>query len=110
MSQEKVDRNKASKANRKKDMQKEKTKLATIRVCAVALCAAIIGWGGYSIYQRQASNKTAETIEVDASALADYQNSLVQAEQDFCFFKCTNPHGDCIQFPWGSLFCTDYLA
>ena len=79
MSQEKVDRNKAAKANRKKDMQKEKTKLATIRVCAVALCAAI-GWGGYSIYQRQASNKTAETIEVDASALADYQNSLVQAE------------------------------
>ena len=70
MSQEKVDRNKAAKANRKKDMQKEKTKL----------CAAIIGWGGYSIYQRQASNKTAETIEVDASALADYQNSLVQAE------------------------------
>ena len=47
MSQEKVDRNKAAKANRKKDMQKE---------------------------------KTAETIEVDASALADYQNSLVQAE------------------------------
>lgn len=44
MSQEKVDRNKAAKANRKKDMQKEKTKLATIRVCAVALCAAIIGW------------------------------------------------------------------
>lgn len=43
MSQEKVDRNKAAKANRKKDMQKEKTKLATIRVCAVALCAAIIG-------------------------------------------------------------------
>lgn len=80
MSQEKVDRNKAAKANRKKDMQKEKTKLATIRVCAVALCAAIIGWGSYSIYQRQASNKTAETIEVDASALADYQNSLVQAE------------------------------
>ena len=77
MSQEKVDRNKAAKASRKKDMQKEKTKLATIRVCAVALCAAIIGWGGY---QRQASNKTAETIEVDASALADYQNSLVQAE------------------------------
>ena len=56
MSQEKVDRNKAAKASRKKDMQKEKTKLATIRVCAVALCAAIIGWGGYSIYQRQASN------------------------------------------------------
>ena len=80
MRQEKVDRNKAAKASRKKDMQKEKTKLATIRVCAVALCAAIIGWGGYSIYQRQASNKTAETIEVDASALADYQNSLVQAE------------------------------
>lgn len=80
MSQEKVDRNKAAKASRKKDMQKEKTKLATIRVCAVSLCAAIIGWGGYSIYQRQASNKTAETIEVDASALADYQNSLVQAE------------------------------
>lgn len=49
MSQEKVDRNKAAKASRKKDMQKEKTKLATIRVCAVALCAAIIGWGGYSI-------------------------------------------------------------
>ena len=42
MSQEKVDRNKAAKASRKKDMQKEKTKLATIRVCAVALCAAII--------------------------------------------------------------------
>ena len=42
MSQEKVDRNKAAKASRKKDMQKEKTKLATIRVCAVVLCAAII--------------------------------------------------------------------
>ena len=40
MSQEKVDRNKAAKANRKKDMQKEKTKLATIRVCAVQLSSA----------------------------------------------------------------------
>ena len=35
MSQEKVDRNKAAKASRKKDMQKEKTKLATIRVLSL---------------------------------------------------------------------------
>ena len=80
MSQEKVDRNKAAKASRKKICRKKKQS-SLLSVYAQLPCVLLSSaGGGYSIYQRQASNKTAETIEVDASALADYQNSLVQAE------------------------------
>ena len=50
MSQEKVDRYKEEKAHRKQNLKKAKAKSIAGRICAVAVAAVIIGWGGYSIY------------------------------------------------------------
>ena len=50
MSQEKVDRYKKEKANRKKNMKKEKFQ-NILRKCAVALVGIVlIGWIGFSAY------------------------------------------------------------
>lgn len=78
MSQAKVDRYKEEKANRKKTMKKEKYKSITARICAVAVCAAIIGWGGYSVYHRYEENQPTKYLEVDASAISDYESSLTE--------------------------------
>lgn len=76
MSQEKVDRYKAEKANRKQTMQREKYKSIAGRICAVAICAVLVGWCGYSIYQRYESTRPTEYLEVDTTAITDYENSL----------------------------------
>lgn len=80
MSQEKVDRYKAEKANRKKNMQKEKAKSIAARICAIAVCAVLVGWGGYSVYNRYEENKPTKYIEMDPTAISDYQSSLIDVE------------------------------
>lgn len=78
MSQAKVDRYKKEKANRKKTMKKEKYKSIATRICAVAVCAAILGWGGYSVYNRYEENQPTKYLEVDTSAISDYETSLTE--------------------------------
>ena len=77
MSQEKVDRYKEEKAHRKQNLKKAKAKSIAGRICAVAVAAVIIGWGGYSIYTHHKENKPTNYIEIDPTAINDYQNSLV---------------------------------
>ena len=76
MSQEKVDRYKEGKAHRKQNLKKAKAKSIAGRICAVAVAAVIIGWGGYSIYTHHEENKPTNYIEIDPTAINDYQNSL----------------------------------
>lgn len=80
MSQEKVDRYKEEKANRKKNMQKAKYKSIAAKICGIAVCAVIIGWGGYSIYDRYEENQPTKYLEIDTSAIDDYQASLTEEE------------------------------
>ena len=50
MSQEKIDRYKQEKANRKKNLKKQRT-MSLIRKGVLALaCVALVGWLGYSAY------------------------------------------------------------
>jgi len=76
MSQEKVDRYKLEKATRKQTLKKEKYKSIAGRTCGIVLFIAIIGWGGYSIYNHHETNKPTNYIDVDTSAINDYQNSI----------------------------------
>ncbi len=82
MSQAKVDRYKAEKANRKKTMKKEKIKGTFAAFCGTVVCIAIVGWIGYSAYgyfHTKEDNKPTQT-EVNLDALSDYMNTLQTAE------------------------------
>jgi hypothetical protein len=81
MSQEKVDRYKKEKANRKKTLKKEKYKSIAIRICTVLICAVIVGWGGYSIYNRYEKSRPTKYLTLDPSALEDYLGSLSEDDK-----------------------------
>ena len=50
MSQEKVDRYKQEKANRKKNIRKQRV-MGVVRTCVLSLAGlALVGWLGYSAY------------------------------------------------------------
>lgn len=80
MSQAKVDRYKAEKANRKEIMKKEKRMKVIRNVTASVVVVAVIGWIGYSGYTSYVNNQPAETAEVDYSAVADYLSNMYAAE------------------------------
>jgi len=62
MSQAKVDRYKKEKANRKKNMKKEKIQ-NVLRKCAVFVVALVlVGWIGYSAYNTYESKKPKEEL------------------------------------------------
>ena len=50
MSQAKVDKYKKEKANRKKEMAKQKTEKIIGIICGCAILVAIVGWAGYTGY------------------------------------------------------------
>lgn len=77
MSQEKVDRYKKEKANRKQILKREKAKSITIRMTGVLVCAALLGWIGYSGYAKWESSQPVKTTEITTDALSDYLNELV---------------------------------
>ncbi len=79
MSQAKVDQHKREKANRKKEMRKERIEriltMSLLGVIAIAICV----WIGFSIYGRVASDageQASSTVDVDMSALDGYMNGL----------------------------------
>lgn len=80
MSQAKVDRYKQEKANRKKIMAKEKLqrRLSIGAVCLV--CAALIGWAGYSAYGIYERNKPKVTTYANLDAVNEYLNGLTVTE------------------------------
>ena len=80
MSQEKVDRYKKEKANRKKNMKKEKA-YATLRRCMYGIVGLVlIGWVGYSVHNTYESNKKVEEVQIDYTSINNYTQNLMSAE------------------------------
>lgn len=80
MSQEKVDRYKQEKANRKKNMKKEKVATAVRRCLYGVVGLVLIGWVGYSAYNTYESKKGVEEVQIDYTAIDNYAQGLVSAE------------------------------
>lgn len=76
MSQEKIDRRKEEKANRKKNMQKQR-RLSIMRKAVLAVAGlALVGWLGYSAYDKYAADKNREITVVDYEAINEYLNGI----------------------------------
>lgn len=82
MSQKKVDQYKKEKANRKQIMKREKIKRRAVAACSTVVCAAVIGWVGYSAfgYFHNQNEKTPTQTEVDLTAISDYMSALTSEE------------------------------
>lgn len=78
MSQEKVDRYKAEKANRKKIMARERRMHLLAVVCGWAVVIGIVGWAGYSAYNIYENSKPMETIYANLDSINDYMQSLTE--------------------------------
>lgn len=76
MSQAKVDRYKEAKKNRKETMAKEKKQRTLNIAIASVVCAALLGWIGFSGYQVYQNTKPLETVYVDMTELNNYMNTL----------------------------------
>ena len=81
MSQKKVDEYKKEKANRAKNMAREKRILMLERILGIVIVAAVVFWAGFSIYRYGGSASNAKEPEikytdVNMSALYDYQSTL----------------------------------
>ena len=80
MSQAKVEQYKKEKANRKKEIAKQKAEHAAGIVCAWVILAALVGWAGYSGYQYYEQNRPTKTIYADTNAINDYVKGLDSTE------------------------------
>ena len=78
MSQEKVAKYKESKANRKELMKKEKQARQVRRVVAGVICAALLGWVGYSAVTYLQENQPRQEVQVDYSAIDEYADTLAE--------------------------------
>lgn len=76
MSQEKVAKYKEEKANRKAIMKKQKrAKILRSSIAGVVL-VAVVGWIGYSAVDFYLENRPRTEVEVDYTAITDYQQGL----------------------------------
>ena len=81
MSQEKVDRYKKEKANRKKNLKKEKFQ-NILRKCVVGVVGRVlIGWIWYSAYGTYESNKPKDKVQIDYTAVNDLTQNLADAAE-----------------------------
>ena len=78
MSQEKVAKYKEAKANRKEIMKKEKRARRVRKIVAGVVCAAVVGWVGYSAVAYYQENKPRLDVEVDYSAIDEYTATLTE--------------------------------
>ena len=80
MSQAKVDQHKKQKANRKKEMRKEKLERTAVGVLGVVIVAAICVWIGYSVYGKTTGNTGSDAessaVTVNSDAVDDYLDGL----------------------------------
>ena len=79
MSQKKVDAYKQEKANREKTMKKEKALLRLEKLIALAVCAVVVCWVGFSIYDKAVSEPVQEErqdTQINTTALDDYLTGL----------------------------------
>lgn len=81
MSQEKVDRYKQEKANRKKNMKKQKIQNAFRKLAVSVIGLAVVGWIGYSAYHTYESNRPKEEVQIDYTALDGLSQAVEQAAE-----------------------------
>ncbi len=78
MSQEKIDRYKQEKANRKKNMKKQRM-MSYVRKGVLALAGlALVGWLGYSAYDKFAADQSREMTTVNYEAVNSYLIDLTE--------------------------------
>lgn len=78
MSQAKVDRYKEEKANRKKNIRKQRI-MNVVRKCVLSLVAlALVGWLGYSAYDTYESNQERPVASVNYDAVNNYLSTISQ--------------------------------
>ncbi|OUP50726.1 hypothetical protein [Lachnoclostridium sp. An181] len=80
MSQQKVDRYKQKKAERKKEVQKQKRKDFLWKFGLSVVAIALVGWIGYSGYSLYTSSQPRKTAEVDYGDINDYVNGLAKTD------------------------------
>ena len=80
MSQAEVDQHKKQKANRKKEMRREKLERIAVGVWGSVVIAAICVWIGFSVYGKAtgstASDAENSTVTVKTDAVDDYLDGL----------------------------------
>lgn len=85
MSQKKVDRYKEEKANRAKNMKKQK-RIYRLEMGAVTLVlVALVGWFGLSVYQKVSGNGSGNNSNItmlDTSSVQDYLSDLQGEETE----------------------------
>lgn len=82
MSQEKVDRYKQEKANRRRNMKREKVKQMVRRAVVGGLGVVLIGWIGYSAYNIYETSKPKDAAEIDYTAITEYQTELAAGVEE----------------------------
>ncbi|MGN0344407.1 MAG: hypothetical protein ACI4EC_05525 [Lachnospiraceae bacterium] len=84
MSQAKVDQYKKQKANRKKEMRKEKIERIAVGALGIVIVAAICVWIGFSVYGKTTGSTGADaensTVTVNTDAVDDYLDGLETEE------------------------------
>ena len=84
MSQAKVDQHKKQKANRKKEMRKEKIERIAVGALGIVIVAAICVWIGFSVYGKTNGSTGADaensTVTVNTDAVDDYLDGLETEE------------------------------
>ena len=78
MSQEKVTRYKEEKANRKQTMKKQKRANIIRNTIAGVVLVAVVGWVGYSGVAFYLENRPRAEVDVDYTAISDYEELLYQ--------------------------------
>ena len=81
MSQEKVDRYKKEKANRKKNLKKEKFQNILRKSVVGVVGLVLIRWIGYSAYGTYESNKPKDKVQIDYTAVNDLTQNLADAAE-----------------------------
>lgn len=78
MSQEKVNRNKELKHNRRKIVKRQKIQRIAAGIAAAVVCAALVVWIGFSLYNKYEDYQKENTsaVSVDMSSISEYLNSL----------------------------------
>ena len=76
MSQEKVDRRKYEKANRQKIEAQKRLRKRLSQAVAVVICAAIVVFIGFSVYDSTKRNTTVSTTKVNVDAISDFSSSV----------------------------------
>ena len=85
MSQQKVDKYKADKANRSQIMKKQKQRVRIEIIASVAVLVGLLGWFGRSYYERVESTKPPVEYPISSGAIDDYLSGLdapVEAADD----------------------------